>query len=244
MMKCFSIFSSRTKRKGESSPELHEQNPSMKPPTRLVNSSGSITSPILYNFVIISNNMIQQHLVAAVESNTIHPIGKAIREAAKVAKCPNVKADDGTYMEEPGSGAVASVGKKILSVGTLVWVRRHGVNENPFVEMEEFKNQSVVYVGIDGVLAGLIYVEDQIREDVAHVIQSLTSQIFNVYLLSGDKKKFSSICRINSWNPKTTDGKVLATAAAQLNIFSCSDRKKMQKFMGILKVSVLNRKRD
>ncbi|KAL7582821.1 hypothetical protein Lser_V15G46032 [Lactuca serriola] len=127
-------------------------------------------------------------LAAAVESNTIHPIGKAIREAAKVAKCPNVKADDGTYMEEPGSGAVASIGKKIVSVGTLEWVRRHGVNENPFVETEEFKNQSVVYVGIDGVLAGLIYVEDQIREDAAHVVQSLTSQGINVYLLSGDKK--------------------------------------------------------
>ncbi|CAI9291418.1 unnamed protein product [Lactuca saligna] len=47
-MKCFSIFSSRTKRKGKSSPELQEQNPSTKPPTRLVNSTGSITSPLLY----------------------------------------------------------------------------------------------------------------------------------------------------------------------------------------------------
>lgn len=127
-------------------------------------------------------------LAAAVESNTIHPIGKAIREAARVAKCPNVKADDGTYMEEPGSGAVASIGKKMVSVGTLEWVRRNGVTENPFVETEEFKNQSVVYVGIDGVLAGLIYVEDQIREDAAHVVQSLTSQGIKVYLLSGDKK--------------------------------------------------------
>nr|XP_043627717.1 copper-transporting ATPase PAA1, chloroplastic [Erigeron canadensis] len=127
-------------------------------------------------------------LAAAVESNTIHPIGKAIVEAARRAKCPNVKADDGTFVEEPGSGAVASVGKKMISVGSLEWVRRHGVVENPFVETEEFKNQSVVYVGVDGVLAGLIYVEDQIREDAAHVVQSLTNQGINVYLLSGDKK--------------------------------------------------------
>ncbi|XP_076902012.1 copper-transporting ATPase PAA1, chloroplastic-like [Bidens hawaiensis] len=127
-------------------------------------------------------------LAAAVESNTIHPIGKAILEAARVAKCSNVKADDGTYMEEPGSGAVASFGNKTVSVGSLEWVRRHGVTENPFIETEEFKNQSVVYVGIDGKLAGLIYVEDQIREDAPHVVQSLTSQGINVYLLSGDKK--------------------------------------------------------
>ncbi|MFS7919347.1 putative translocase [Helianthus anomalus] len=127
-------------------------------------------------------------LAAAVESNTLHPIGKAILEAARFAKCSKVKADDGTFMEEPGSGAVASCGMKMVSVGTLEWVRRHGVTENPFIETEEFKNQSVVYVGIDGVLAGLIYVEDQIREDAAHVVQSLTSQGINVYLLSGDKK--------------------------------------------------------
>ncbi|KAL4565765.1 hypothetical protein LXL04_029869 [Taraxacum kok-saghyz] len=45
MMKCFSIFSSRTKRRGKSSPELREQNPSTKPSTRLVKSTGSIVSP-------------------------------------------------------------------------------------------------------------------------------------------------------------------------------------------------------
>ncbi|CAI9284689.1 unnamed protein product [Lactuca saligna] len=72
------------------------------------------------------NNVLK--LVVAVESDIIHPIGKAIREAAKVAKCSNVKADDGTYMEEPGSGAVASIGKKIVFVGTLEWVRRASIS--------------------------------------------------------------------------------------------------------------------
>lgn len=54
--------------------------------------------------------------------------------------------------------------------------------------MDEFKNQSVVYVGVDGILAGVIYVEDQIREDAADVVKSLSSRGINVYLLSGDKK--------------------------------------------------------
>ena len=33
--------------------------------------------------------------------------------------------DDGTFMEEPGSGAVASIGKRMVSVGSLEWVRRY-----------------------------------------------------------------------------------------------------------------------
>ena len=66
---------------------------------------------------------------------------------------------------------------------------RHGVvGDSPFQEAEEFKNQSIVYVGIDGILAGVIYVEDQIREDARHVIESLTQQGINTYLLSGDKR--------------------------------------------------------
>lgn len=65
---------------------------------------------------------------------------------------------------------------------------RHGVNENPFQEVEAHKSQSVVYVGIDSTLAGLIYFEDQIREDAGQVVKSLSKQGINVYMLSGDKR--------------------------------------------------------
>ncbi|KAK9943280.1 hypothetical protein M0R45_008894 [Rubus argutus] len=91
---------------------------------------------------------------AGVESNTIHPVGKAIVEAAQTVNCQNIKVADGTFMEEPGSGAVAIIENKKVSVGTLDWVRRHGVNENPFEEVDAHKSQSIVYVAIDSTLAG------------------------------------------------------------------------------------------
>ncbi|KAG6789068.1 hypothetical protein POTOM_005152 [Populus tomentosa] len=95
---------------------------------------------------------------------------------------------DGTFMEEPGSGAVATIENKVVSIGTLDWIQRHGVDEKPFQEVEDLKNQSVVYVGVDNTLAGLIYFEDQIREDARQVVESLSCQGINVYMLSGDKK--------------------------------------------------------
>ncbi|KAG6782021.1 hypothetical protein POTOM_011408 [Populus tomentosa] len=128
-------------------------------------------------------------LAAGVESNTIHPVGKAIVEAAQAASCTSVKVTDGTFMEEPGSGAVATIENKVVSVGTLDWIQRHGVCENPFQEVEDINNQSVVYVGVDNKLAGLIYFEDQIREDARQVVESLSCQGINVYMLSGDRKK-------------------------------------------------------
>lgn len=54
--------------------------------------------------------------------------------------------------------------------------------------MQEFKNQSVVYVGVDTGLAGLIYFEDQIREEAGDVVKSLSRQGIKVYMLSGDKR--------------------------------------------------------
>ncbi|XP_047315138.1 copper-transporting ATPase PAA1, chloroplastic-like [Impatiens glandulifera] len=123
-------------------------------------------------------------LAAGVEANTIHPIGKAILDAARAANCKNVKVEEGTFLEEPGSGAVATIGNKRVSVGTLEWVQRHGITQ----KVEEDNNQSVVYVGIDDVLAGLIYVEDQIREDATFVVENLQKQGISVYMLSGDKR--------------------------------------------------------
>ncbi|CAL0318295.1 unnamed protein product [Lupinus luteus] len=127
-------------------------------------------------------------LAAAVESNSVHPVGKAIVDAAKEFNCNNAKVTDGTFLEEPGSGAVATIDNKKVSVGTWEWITRHGINNSIEQEVEECKNQSVVYIGVDDTLAGLIYFEDEIREDARHVVDTLSKQNIDVYMLSGDKR--------------------------------------------------------
>lgn len=68
---------------------------------------------------------------------------------------------------------------------------RHGVNESPLQVMatDELNSQSIVYVGVENTLAGLIYFQDQIREDAGHVVESLSRQGISVYMLSGDKRR-------------------------------------------------------
>ncbi|KAI9121026.1 hypothetical protein K1719_008059 [Acacia pycnantha] len=127
-------------------------------------------------------------LAAGVESNTVHPVGKAIVEAAQAVNCHNAKVADGTFLEEPGSGAVAIINNNKVSVGTLEWLTRQGVNKNIQQEVEDYRNQSVVYVGVNDTVAGLIYFEDQIREDARHVVEALSKQGIGVYMLSGDKR--------------------------------------------------------
>ncbi|RDX92219.1 Copper-transporting ATPase PAA1, chloroplastic [Mucuna pruriens] len=127
-------------------------------------------------------------LAAGVESNSVHPVGKAIVDAARAFNCHNAKVTDGTFLEEPGSGAVATIDNKKVSVGTLEWITRNGVINSIHEEVEKCNNQSFVYVGVDDTLAGLIYFEDEIREDARDVVDTLCKQNIGVYMLSGDKK--------------------------------------------------------
>jgi Cu2+-exporting ATPase len=46
----------------------------------------------------------------------------------------------------------------------------------------------MVYVRIGNSLAGLIYFEDQVRDDARLVVESLSKLGMNVFMLSGDKK--------------------------------------------------------
>ncbi|XP_057987871.1 copper-transporting ATPase PAA1, chloroplastic isoform X3 [Hevea brasiliensis] len=156
--------------------------------TKVVTLGGVKITDIQQNLNLTWSEVEVLKLAAGVESNTIHPVGKAIVEAAQSAGCQNVKVKDGTFMEEPGFGAIAIIENKKVSVGTLDWVQRNGAYKNPFQEVEDLKNQSVVYVGVDNTIAGLIYLEDQIREDARNVVESLSRQGINVYMLSGDKK--------------------------------------------------------
>lgn len=67
---------------------------------------------------------------------------------------------------------------------------RHGATGNSLhaLEEHEFNNQSVVYIGVDNTLAAVIRFEDKIREDAAQVVENLTRQGIDVYMLSGDKR--------------------------------------------------------
>ncbi|XP_024034167.1 copper-transporting ATPase PAA1, chloroplastic isoform X3 [Citrus sinensis] len=96
-----------------------------RPVVTKVVTSGSLTDPNSKQNPIhpLSETEILK-FAAGVESNTVHPIGKAIVEAAEFSNCQNVKVADGTFIEEPGSGTVAIIEDRKVSVGTIDWLRR------------------------------------------------------------------------------------------------------------------------
>lgn len=87
--------------------------------------------------------------------------------------------------------------------------------------MENHKNQSVVYIGVDNDLVGLIFFEDQIREDARQVVESLNRQGINVYMLSGDKRNAAEYVASVVGIPKEHVRKVPVVSQFLLSRLTC-----------------------
>eukprot|EP00271_Cylindrocystis_brebissonii_P004657 TRINITY_DN16469_c0_g1_i1.p1 TRINITY_DN16469_c0_g1~~TRINITY_DN16469_c0_g1_i1.p1 ORF type:complete len:911 (-),score=203.42 TRINITY_DN16469_c0_g1_i1:647-3139(-) len=138
-------------------------------------------------------------LAAGVEGSTTHPLGKALVRAARASNCRPVQVLEGSFEQEPGSGAMAVVEGRKVAVGTLEWVRRFGEEtgaellassavERAEAEAESSSSSIVVYVGVDGQLAGVVMMEDQIRDEAPSTIRALQDLGFRTAMLSGDKE--------------------------------------------------------
>jgi len=129
-------------------------------------------------------------LAGAVERNCRHPLALAITEAATQAGIPNYNVQDGTFRQEPGAGASATVNKKLVSVGTKAFVSALGGSTNLPIELlspDDNPGRTPVYVGIDGKIVGVLEMQDDIRSDAAETIRRLHAQNIRTIMISGDR---------------------------------------------------------
>jgi Cu2+-exporting ATPase len=126
-------------------------------------------------------------LAAAVESRSEHPIARAIAESA----------DDHGEVEDfqsiPGKGAVGKVGGKEVKVVSPGYLREEGIEENRLMDesvadlTEEGK--TVVFVVVDGTLAGAVALADIIREESKEAIQRLKEMGILPMMITGDDER-------------------------------------------------------
>ncbi|KAL4430152.1 hypothetical protein ABPG77_004934 [Micractinium sp. CCAP 211/92] len=197
-------------------------------------------------------------LAAAVERGSTHPLARAIAAAADAAGSNGSSngsssascngngsgagqhvAEEGSFVQEPGSGVTALVAGRRVSVGTLEWVTRpaeeqaagaaaaadaapgvlHSLDEQDAARAAAAGSGSsnnggggssmaapsqasvaaataaaisrpghiLVYVGIDGQLAGTIEIADELRPDAAKTIAQLQRMGIQPVMLSGDQ---------------------------------------------------------
>ena len=110
-----------------------------------------------------------------------HPIGKAILNYGDTKV---FEWDIQGHNEKAGYGINALYNGKEVLVGSKKFLEGHKIEINV---LETFG--TVVYVAVDSVLIGRIFVEDEIKETSRKTVDELKGQGINVYMLTGDNKK-------------------------------------------------------
>ncbi|MCP2730567.1 heavy metal translocating P-type ATPase [Limnofasciculus baicalensis] len=162
---------------------------------QLVDSSSLLPTP--YSLLPTTLTPLLQ-LVAAAESGTSHPLASAICRAATQAGLPPLAAVD--FYTQPGLGISALVENQRVLVGNADWLNQKEVKINDTAEAEGERlageGKTVVYVAVDGVLAGIIAVTDNIRPDAKATVAGLKNLGLRVMLLSGDRQEVANAVAI------------------------------------------------
>ncbi|MEM3579189.1 MAG: copper-translocating P-type ATPase [Candidatus Bathyarchaeia archaeon] len=130
-------------------------------------------------------------LAAAVELNSEHVIAKAMVEHVKnkEIKIPQAK----EFKALPGRGAYGKVGKSEVYVGSVNLLDELGISVNdPKIGELQKQGKTVVFVVVDGRLAGALALADIIRKESYEAVRELKKRGVKVYMLTGDSEEVAS----------------------------------------------------
>jgi Cd2+/Zn2+-exporting ATPase len=127
-------------------------------------------------------------LAASVEHGSEHALGHAIVRAAAAAELPLQPADD--FEAVPGLGVRARLNGAEITMGKPEWLREMGLATTPVdtrVAELQSEGKSVVLVGRENALIGLIAIRDQSRATGAAVMRAVRGLgIDRIAMLTGD----------------------------------------------------------
>jgi Cu+-exporting ATPase len=129
-------------------------------------------------------------LAACAESGSEHPLADAIVRAAK-ARGLAVSAPD-SFASTPGQGVRATVAGKTVLVGNPSWLGAEGIDPAtlaPGAREISAAGGTPVCVAVEGRPAGVLAVEDEIRESSPGAIGRLGEMGLTVFLLTGDDRR-------------------------------------------------------
>ncbi|OIO70607.1 MAG: copper-translocating P-type ATPase [Zetaproteobacteria bacterium CG1_02_53_45] len=124
-------------------------------------------------------------LAAAVEGQSRHPLATAITAALKGKQLTCV-----SFLSESGLGVSGMVDSRRVVIGNLRLMQRDGIAVPEQMQQEQSRIERqmgvAVLVAVDGALAGLIHLQDRVRDEAGALIQSLREQGIGITMLTGD----------------------------------------------------------
>ena len=146
----------------------------------------SVTDVIQFNDFTNEELMM---LAASVEHKSEHPLSKAIVEYAEKKNIALQSVE--SFLANPGFGITGKVNGENIVIGKEAIMREALVNISAAKEMVarlQQEGKTVVYVGVQRKLAGIIAIADTVRESSKEAIRKLQQMNIKIALLTGDNK--------------------------------------------------------
>ena len=128
-------------------------------------------------------------LAAGLERGSEHPLARAILEAAEARGLALAAAED--FRAETGLGVRGRVAGREVALGNAGLLESLGVEAGslaPRAEALRAEGQTVVFLVVDGVLAGLIGVADPVKTTTPAALDALRAEGLRVVMLTGDNR--------------------------------------------------------
>ncbi len=128
-------------------------------------------------------------LVASLEQASEHPLGEAIVKGAQEKGLVLVPVKD--FESITGKGVKGRVNGKVVAIGNRRLLKELNIDPENYSEMAESlrqKGETVMFMAVEGKIAGLLGVADPIKETTPSAIASLQNDGIQVTMLTGDNR--------------------------------------------------------
>ena len=161
--------------------------------TLVVDKTGTLTEgkPHLAALVTVAGQNENEilRLAASLERGSEHPLAAAIVSGAEKRGIKLTDASD--FRSITGKGVVGSVDGKKVALGNRRLLEELGVAAGEFsARSEELRNdgQTVMFLVVDGAVAGLIGVADPVKQSTPEAIRMLHEDGVRIVMLTGDNR--------------------------------------------------------
>ncbi|MCK6210319.1 heavy metal translocating P-type ATPase [Georgenia sp. EYE_87] len=123
-------------------------------------------------------------LAAAAESDSEHPLARAITGAARDRGLDVPRASD--FSASTAVGVTATAGGRRVAVGGPNLLAEHGLEPLPQTAAWSDRGAIVLHVLVDGQVAGALALEDEVRQESREAVDALHALGLHVVMITGD----------------------------------------------------------
>ena len=161
----------------------------------IFDKTGTLTKgePFIIDYKNNEDNSYLLKISASLETQSRHPIAKALVKAAKeenltLLPIKSIHTESGRGI----SGELYSI-DGLINIGSIEWLNIQGViidrESIKALETEENKSHTVIGISINKELLGFILLGDLLRDDAINSVQQLRKDNYKIHILSGDRKE-------------------------------------------------------